>query len=46
MPTQMGRTPLPVRFLEDDDGHVGDRIHHQASNLHFEFHGGLPLYFN
>src|SRR6185436_3929412 len=30
-------------FLEDHNGHVGDGIHHQASDFHFDFHGNPPL---
>ena len=31
-----------LRFLQDDNGHVGHGIHHQTSDFDFEFHDG-PL---
>ena len=43
MPTQIGRTRSPVLVLEDHDGHVGDRIHHQPLDGHFDQHGRHPL---
>src|SRR5260370_614408 len=33
---------LALHVLEHHDGHVRDGIHHQAADLHFHFHRGLP----
>src|SRR5262249_12357613 len=29
---------VAAHILQDHDGHIRDRIHHQAANFHFEFH--------
>src|SRR4029453_9820123 len=34
-----GQHALPLLVAEDDDGHVGDRIHHQPLDRHFDLHG-------
>ena len=36
MPTQMGSTSVAGYVLEHDDGHVGERVDHQAANLHLD----------
>ena len=38
IPTQMGRTAVPPTSLRITYRHVGDRVHDQASDLHFHFH--------
>ncbi len=36
-----GQDEVAGDVLEDDDGHVGDGVHHQTANLHLDFVGGL-----
>src|SRR6266550_4288251 len=32
---------VAANIFEKHDGHVGDRIHHEATNFHFDFHKDL-----
>ena len=34
-----GEDEVAGDVLEDDDGHVGDGVHHEAANLHLDFVG-------
>ena len=33
---------LALHVFQHDNGHVGYGVHHQATDFHFHFHGGLP----
>src|SRR5579885_1727589 len=33
-----GQQRLPFQVAQNDDRHVGDRVHHEAPNFHFDFH--------
>src|SRR6185437_15356551 len=37
-PNPDGQHYVTGDVLQDDDGHVGDRVHHQSTNFHFYFH--------
>ncbi len=36
-----GKDEVAADVLEDDDGHVGDGVHHETANLHLDFFGSL-----
>jgi hypothetical protein len=36
-----GEDEVAADVLEDDDGHVGDGVHHEAANLHLDFFWSL-----
>src|ERR1035438_6420277 len=40
-----GKDRIAADVLQDHDGHVGDGVHHQAANFHFDFHKTLQAYY-
>src|SRR2546429_192485 len=40
-----GEDRVTLHIFQDDDRHVRHGVHHQAANLHLDFHGVLPFSF-